>query len=126
MTSAWSISPENSIPIPRMSTETGCHWLVAGRRDNASSASTCICSTPSLQSKARTVAAQASRGLPSGIGPSDWAVSTASAQRSAASGRPRSACTQAPDTAIAGYRSSRSESSKCASQRSTVVTRPLR
>ena len=53
----------------------------------------------SLQSKARTVAAQASRGLPSGIGSSDWAVSTASAQRSAASGRPRNACTHTPSTA---------------------------
>ena len=53
-------------------------------------------------------------------------VSTASAQRSAASGRPRKAWIQTPNTPIAGYRSSSAGSSNIASQRSNVVTRPLR
>ena len=102
MVSARSASPENSTAIPRKTTATGYHWLVTGRRDNASSASIRICSTPFLQSKARTVAAQVSSGLPSGIGSSDRLVSTASAQRSAASGRPRNAWIQTPSTAISG------------------------
>ena len=100
-------------PSPRRTMETGYHWLVSGNWESASSASIRICSTPSLQSKARTVASPGlERGPVRHRPPRSPPVSTASAQRSAASGRPRNTCTHTPSTAITGNCSSRSGSSK--------------
>ena len=124
MTSARSGSPRETAPPSRAGgCEIGTHGLVTGRRDTASSASIRICSTPCRQSRARTVAAHASRGFRRASRP--WTARSRPPAPSARrlSGRPRNACSQTPSTAIAGYRSSSAESSKCASQRSTVVTR---
>ena len=76
---------------------------VTGRPDNASSASIRICSTPFLPEQGADRGRPRLERAPVRHRSSDRLVSTASAHRSAASGRPRNACTQTPSTATAGY-----------------------
>ena len=105
----------------------GRHGLVGDRLDTASSASNCIRSTPPRQSRARTVATQASRGLPSGMGSSDVRRSPRRAPnarlhragRARRASRPRTPRSRDTARAAQDRRTSRASAP-------TVVTRPLR
>ena len=95
-------SPDSRTLTPCKSMAGARHGLGPLSSATATAASSRICSTPRRHRRARTVETHALTGLPSGIVPSNSDASTAAAQRSASSGRPRSACSHTPKTAMAG------------------------